>query len=185
MTPQTGAPQFLVLTPPITQHLQAALHHSGTAVSETRTYQLSFIAAAKIQFDSHVNLLGVLLPQKSLSILGMLNMSVSHWGTANAWDSMCSITHRHHSGDFSRSPQLYSLRWAACLISTPIVTYCQIGSNAFSHHYIPLRQHQWGWLYTTWVPSLTFFSQGAMYHSFLFVFLKSFHLNTSYANIYW
>lgn len=84
MTPQTGAPQLLVLTPPTTQHLQAALHHSGTAVSETRTHQLSSIAMAKIQLDSHANLLGAFLPQKPLSIPRMQNMPISHWGTANA-----------------------------------------------------------------------------------------------------
>lgn len=98
MTPQTGTPQFLVLTPPTTQHLQAALHHSGTAVSETRTYQLSFIAMAKIQFDSHVNLLGVFLPQKSLSILWMQNMSISHWGTAQSDTITTAVTFPdHHS----------------------------------------------------------------------------------------
>lgn len=84
MTPQTGAPQLLVLTPPTTQHLQAALHHSGTAVSGTRTHQLSSIATAKIQLDSHANLLGAFLPQKPLSIPRMQNMPISHWGTANA-----------------------------------------------------------------------------------------------------
>lgn len=54
------------------------------------------------------------------------------------------------------SPQLWlfqittavlPLLWAACLNSTPTVTDCQVGSNVSSHPYIPLRQHQWGWLY--------------------------------------